>query len=45
MTMQSLADRVLEADPDVPDFLLSRLASLLARQAASSSLTERKALG
>src|SRR5205823_215593 len=45
MNDQVLADRVLEADPDLPVFMLGRLASLLARQVASPSLTERQALG
>jgi len=42
MAAQSLADLVLEADPDLPEFLLGRLASLLARQIAATTTTERQ---
>jgi hypothetical protein len=41
MDEQSLADLVLEADPDLPERLLGRLASLLARQIAAASPAER----
>jgi hypothetical protein len=41
MNEQSLADLVLEADPDLPERLLGRLASLLARQMAAASPAER----
>ena len=41
MDERSLADLVLEADPDLPERLLGRLASLLARQIAAASPAER----
>jgi hypothetical protein len=41
MNEKSLADLVLEADPALPEFLLGRLASLLARQIAATSPAER----
>src|SRR5689334_20336540 len=40
-----LIDLALESDPGLPWFFLERLASLLARQAAAASPTERQALG
>jgi hypothetical protein len=45
METQALPTLVLAADPTLPDFLLGRLASLLARQIAAVSPTMRKALG
>ena len=41
MNERSLADLVLEADPDLPERLLGRLATLLARQIAAASPAER----
>ena len=40
-----LTNLALETDPDLPAFFLGRLASLVARQAAAVSPTERTALG
>jgi hypothetical protein len=45
MSAMLLTDLVLETDPSLPDFFLGRLASLVARQAAAVSPTERTALG
>ena len=45
MSAMLLTDLALESDPGLPDFFLGRLASLLARQAAAVSPTERQALG
>lgn len=44
MSALLLADLALEADPDLPAFFLGQLASLVARQVASASPTEREAL-
>jgi hypothetical protein len=44
MTVQSLTDLMLEADADHPEFLLDRLASLLARKIAATSPGERQEL-
>ena len=40
-----LTDLARATDPDLPAFFLGRLASLVARQAAAVSPTERTALG
>ena len=40
-----LTDLALATDPDLPAFFLGQLASLVARQAAAVSPTERTALG
>lgn len=40
-----LTDLALETDPDLPQFFLGRLASLVTRQAAAVSPIERTALG
>ncbi len=45
MGAQLLTDLALETDPTLPAFFLGRLTSLVARQAASDSPTERRALG
>ena len=45
MSAMLLTDLVLESDPGLPEFFLGRLASLVARQAAAVSPTERQALG
>ncbi len=45
MGVMLLTDLALETDPDLPAFFLGRLASLVARQAAAVSPTERTGLG
>ena len=45
MSAMLMLDLALESDPCLPWFFLERLASLVARQAAAASPTERRALG
>jgi hypothetical protein len=45
MSAMGLTDLLLASDPSLPDFFLGHLASLVARQAATMSPTERTALG
>ncbi len=44
MSALRLSDLALQTAPGLPEFFLGRLASLLARQAAAASPTERTAL-
>mgnify|MGYP001113375275 CR=1 FL=1 len=44
MSAMSLTAMALASDPGLPDFFLGQLASLVARQAASVSASERSAL-
>ena len=44
MSAMLLTDLALETDPGLPEFFLGRLASLVARQVAAVSPTERTAL-
>jgi hypothetical protein len=45
MSGMLLTDLALASDPELPEFFLGRLASLVARQAATASPREREALG
>ncbi len=45
MNTMQLIDMTLESDPGLPAFFLGRLASMVARQIATVSPTERHALG
>ena len=45
MNTMQLIDMTLESDPGLPAFFLGRLASMVARQFATVSPTERQALG
>jgi hypothetical protein len=45
MSATLLTDLTLASDPGLPGFFLGHLASLVARQAATASPTERAALG
>ncbi len=45
MNTMQLIDMALESDPGLPTFFLGRLASMVARQLATASPTERHALG
>jgi hypothetical protein len=45
MNTMQLIDMTLESDPGLPAFFLGRLASMVARQLATASPTERRALG
>jgi hypothetical protein len=45
MSATLLADLALASDPGLPEFLLGRLAALVARQAAAVGPAERVALG
>lgn len=45
MSAMLLTDLALASDPGVPNFLLGRLATLVTRQTATASESEREALG
>lgn len=44
MSALLLSDLALESDPGLPSYILGRLASLVARQVATASPTERETL-